>query len=174
MTTQFITLLLLTLSLCLPLKCLAQDVPSSPKTPWGEFEVIEEEDPHWVKSTLLWLPNRFADLFDIVRFDLGFGPAFGVMVRATPYFQIGVRHFLPASVRVGSFGRRSPTISETETEYGLGPLVHITDQRPLCEGEVGAGVDFLFLGAHVSICLDEVVDFAAGLVMFDPKDDDFQ
>jgi len=155
--------------------------PASPKTPWQVVEPtidpIISSAPHqefsWV-DVLLWLPNRLMDFVDIFRFDIGLGPSHGAVVRLTRYAQAGYRDMSPASVRLGMMGRRVPFMTEKSKEYGVSPYYHPSQQRKVCPGEVGGGVDLLIFGVYGGICLDELADFATGVFFLDLKKDDLK
>lgn len=150
----------------------AGEIAASPKQGWGDFEVVEEKAPYpWWGQALLWLPNRLLDLVDVFRVDAGVGPAYGGVVRVTRYVQAGYRQMSPFSLRVGDFGRKLPVMVESSNEIGAGPAFIASKDREICTGEVGVGVDLL-AGAYVGICVEELVDFAAGLVFLDIMDDD--
>lgn len=166
----------------LPLSCaLAQDdsMPSprgsavaSPKAPWGQFDVVEEEAPPPVWMQILdWFPNRLVDFIDIFRVDVGVGPAYGAVARVTKWGQFGYRQMAPFSVRVGPRGRRFPAMIESSSEIGIGPAFIESKDREVCSGELGAGID-LIAGGYIGVCVDELFDFAAGVFFWDPKDDD--
>ena len=146
---------------------------SSPKRGWSEFKPVQEnEGTPWWGHVLLWVPNRILDLIDIFRVDVGVGPSVGAVVRVTEYAQAGYRQMAPASLRVGDFGRQMPVIVEASNEIGVSPLFKQSKDRSLCPGEVGAGADLLLVGAYGGVCLDEAVDFLAGIFFIDLKDDD--
>jgi hypothetical protein len=148
-------------------------VPASPKEPWNDFKPLQEnEGTPWWAHVLLWVPNRVLDIVDIFRVDVGVGPAVGGVVRVTEYAQAGLRTMMPASLRVGDFGRELPLTLEASNEFGISPAFRQSKDRKICPGEVGAGADLLIVGAYGGICLDEVVDFIAGVFFLDPKDDD--
>ena len=146
----------------------------SPKEPWRDFEIIEEEEPSTLRQALLWLPNRFLDLIDVVKIDVGAGPSAGGVIRATSYVQAGYREMSPLSVRVGTMGRRAPVMLERSNEFGIGPGYMESSDRKVCPGEFGAGLDLFIAGAYAGICVDELADFLTGLVLIDLKDDDLQ
>ncbi len=125
-----------------------------------------------VHKVLLYLPNRFLDLWDIFRADLGVGPATGAVLRITKYGQVGYRTFSPASIRVGLNGRNSPVFMETENEFGIGPAFVQSSKRKISESEVGAGVDLLIVGAYLGIDFLEIADFFTGIFTIDLKHDD--
>jgi hypothetical protein len=148
-------------------------VPASPKEPWTDFKPVQEnEGTPWWAHVLLWVPNRVLDIIDIFRVDVGVGPAVGGVVRITEYGQAGFRTMMPASLRVGDFGRQLPITVEASNEFGISPAFKQSKDRTVCPGEVGAGADLFLVGAYGGVCLDEVVDFVAGIFFLDPKDDD--
>jgi hypothetical protein len=148
-------------------------VPTSPKEGWKDFEPVQvNEGSPWWSEVLLWVPNRVLDFIDIFRVDVGVGPAFGAVARVTKYGQIGYRQMAPASLRVGDFGRELPLMLETSNEFGVGPAYVDSADRQVCPGEIGLGGDLLVAGAYAGICVDEVIDFLAGIVMIDLKEDD--
>ncbi len=151
----------------------ADVVPASPKEPWNDFKPVHEnEGTPWWAHILLWVPNRVLDIVDIFRVDVGVGPAVGGVIRVTEYAQAGVRTMMPASLRIGDFGRELPITLEASNEFGISPAFRQSKDRNVCPGEVGAGADLLIVGAYGGVCLDEVVDFVAGIFFLDPKDDD--
>ncbi|MCB0323192.1 MAG: hypothetical protein KDD69_06440 [Bdellovibrionales bacterium] len=121
---------------------------------------------------LYYIPNRILDLIDIFRFDLGVGVSYGGVVRVTRYGQLGFRGFAPRSVRFGIRGRRSPIFVERFPEYGIGPNFVNTGARLPSQFEVGLGLDALLIGAYAGLSFDELVDFFAGLILLDPKQDE--
>ena len=186
MKTLFLTLLF---ALIPPLLAAAQspspeaqiEAPASPKAPWlttepgGDPLIAAESESEftWVDA-LLWLPNRVMDFVDIFRFDIGFGPSRGGVLRLTKYAQAGYREMAPASMRIGFLGRRAPYMTEKEKEYGVSPYYHPSSERAVSPGEVGLGLDLFALGFYGGICFDEVADFAAGIFLFDFKEDDLR
>lgn len=153
----------------------SKNVEISPKSPWGEF-VIEEEDKKrpWWTHVLLWVPNRVLDFTDIFRADVGVGPAMGGVVRFSKHGQAGYRKINPASVRVGLFGRQVPFLIENSDEYGVGPNYVASKDRKVCKGELGVGADLFLVGAYAGVCADEIADFLAGIFFIDVSDDDIR
>ena len=177
------SLSVLLLVCCTPLPAYAevppppeQHVEASPKQPWGEFTLDarpnEKPEPLWAKI-LLWFPNRVLDFIDIFRVDVGVGPAYGAVARVTKYGQVGYRSVAPLSVRVGDFGRTSPILLEHSSEMGIGPAYLESKDRKVCNSEIGLGADLL-VGVYAGICVEEVLDFAAGLFFLDVKKDDLR
>jgi hypothetical protein len=126
------------------------------------------------RKALLYLPNRLADLVDIVRLDVGVGFGYGAVARITKHLQMGYRHFDPGSMRFGLRGRRAPVFLERADEKGFGGGFKTSPERKVTAGEFGLGADLAIIGAYAGICFDELADFAAGLVTYDFKGDDFR
>ena len=147
----------------------------SPKSGWGDFEVIEEQESGSVtRQILLWIPNRFLDLVDAFKFDVGLGPAVGGVVRLTKYGQFGYRKFHDSSLRIGNIGRDWPGFVERSNEEGFGPWFQQSTQREICTGELGGGVDLVLVSLHLGLCTEQLFDFGAGVIFFDPMDDDLK
>jgi hypothetical protein len=145
----------------------------SPKNAWGDFEVVEKQEPdHWWVKVLLWIPNRILDLIDIFHVDVGVGASYGGVVRVSKWGQAGYRQMAPASVRFGTFGRSVPVKVERDKESGFGSSFNSSPEREVCSGEIGVGADAFLVGAYGGICVDELADFVGGLFFFDFKKDD--
>ncbi|HMO01387.1 MAG TPA: hypothetical protein PKD37_04505 [Oligoflexia bacterium] len=146
----------------------------SPKKGWSDPDSFTEKDSSSTMSKiLLWLPNRFLDVIDIFKIDLGVGPAVGGVIRVTNLGQAGYRQMLPLSVRLGAFGRdKLPLQIETANEIGIGPAFSGSNKRNVCPGEIGLGGDLFIAGGYVGICFDELIDFLGGIFLIDLKDDD--
>lgn len=171
--------LLLTFSLLVPLCnnisnvfAFNDSVEVSPKKPWSDFNKPKKESHSVLTQILLWPVNRVLDLIDVFKFDVGVGPGIGAVVRVTKWGQLGYRQMLPASLRVGNFGRSVPVKIEPFEEIGIGPFFRESSVRTVCPGEIGAGVDLLLFGVYAGVCAEEVFDFGAGVLFFDPMDDD--
>lgn len=151
------------------------EIDASPHKPWGEFTVdTKEESAPWWEAVLLWVPNRILDFIDIFRVDVGAGPSFGAVARITKYGQVGYRTMSPASVRIGDFGRKLPVLVERTNEFGAGPGFLGSKDRSVCPGEIGVGADIFIVGAYGGFCVEEIIDFAAGLFFFDLQKDDIR
>ncbi len=158
----------------------AESARVSPKKPWGDFTLDqtsassnERSTPWWAKI-LLWAPNRIIDFYDIFRADVGAGMSYGGVLRLSRHVQMGYRDIDPVSVRVGAFGRRAPVLIEHSNEFGIGPAFVESDDRRICDGEVGLGLDVFLVGAYGGICVEEVVDFVAGIFFLDVMGDDIR
>ncbi len=150
-------------------------IEASPIRPWSDFkEGSQKEESSTFVKILLWPVNRVLDLIDMFKFDVGIGPSLGAVVRVTKFGQVGYRQMIPASLRVGNFGRTSPIQLEYGAEIGAGPLFAESSVRNTCPGEVGAGADLFLFGVYGGICLEEVLDFASGLFFIDLMDDDIK
>ena len=155
-------------------------VSASPKKPWGDFAIESEETQSssnrqpWWAQILLWVPNRVLDLIDVVKLDVGAGMSFGAVARITKFGQFGYRSLSPLSVRVGLFGRKLPVLVEHSSEFGIGPGFLQSSERTVCKGEIGAGADLFIVGAYGGICVDELLDFVAGIFFLDVSGDDLK
>ncbi|RMG41832.1 MAG: hypothetical protein D6719_07710 [Candidatus Dadabacteria bacterium] len=145
---------------------------ASPRQGWGEFKVVERSTHRpWWNEALMWFPNRIMDALDMFRVDVGVGGAAGAVVRVTRRGQVGLRRMFPGSLRVGYFGRKAPFIIEKYDEIGMGSTFKSSPERDICAGEIGIGADLL-IGGYAGICLEEVLDFTAGLFLIDVMQDD--
>lgn len=181
-TRPFLLRVFLALLLCWASTAFADrrdsEVGASPRKPWGDFALNNAEEyddsPPWWAQVLLWIPNRIMDLIDIFKVDVGVGPSFGAVVRVTKYGQVGYRSVSPLSVRMGLFGRSAPFMLEHSSELGLGPGFIQSHDRTVCKGELGAGADLFVVGAYGGVCIDELIDFVAGIFFLDVSGDDLK
>jgi hypothetical protein len=148
-------------------------VPTSPKEAWRDLEAVQINDgTPWWKEVLYYIPNRVLDLIDVFRIDLGIGGSLGGVIRVTKYAQVGYRQMIPASFRVGDFGREFPVLIESSNELGLSPAFKQSADRDVGDAELGVGADLVLVGAYGGIRLDELVDLLGGIFLIDIKDDD--
>lgn len=134
-------------------------------------EPLSEPEQEVFRSILWYIPNRLIDLFDIFRLDVGLGGSGGAVLRVTRYGQLGGRYVNPLSARIGLRGRQAPFFLEKYSEYGFGPNFQQTPNRHVTPYELGIGVDAV-VGGYVGFSFDELFDFLAGFLLFDPKQDD--
>ena len=158
----------------------------SPNHPWADISHLPQDSRSessssskddeggggFLDALMMYIPNRFLDLVDIFKADVGVGPSVGAVVRVTKYGQVGLRAIAPMSARLGLLGRRAPAMLETSSEMGIGPAYKRSKDRKVCWGEVGAGVDLILVGGYLGACPDELVDFVAGIFFLDLKGDD--
>ena len=119
----------------------------------------------------MYITNRVFDLIDIVRVDVGVGPAFGAVLRVSRHAQMGYRK-VQGSARLGLRGRRIPLFYEDNDEKGVSPKFTDSPDRKVEGAEVGVGVDLLVVGAYLGVSGEEILDFFAGIIGFDPQEDD--
>ena len=72
------------------------------------------------RRAALYLPNRFLDLIDVFKCDIGAGVGYGAVLRPSRPLQIGYRELNPGMLRLGLMGRRAPVLMEERTESGFG------------------------------------------------------
>lgn len=142
---------------------------------------VEDDDSDSVLGTvLLYLPNRFFDVLDIVRARVRVGPGVGFDVRATQLADFFIGSYWSIYVGLpGPRGRVIPVLpAGLETRTGL--EVSVVDAT--VEGfngpdygtaEFGLGLQLLIIGVDVGVDPLEIVDFVVGLFTFDIQDDDF-
>ncbi len=130
---------------------------------------------------LFWIPNRLFDLLDIVRLRVRVGPGISVSARATEAADVAIGTHLTVfvglpgprgerriSLPVGMEGYAGLELSVLETgneDDGIGPRYGPT--------EIGAGAQVLLVGLDVGVEPYDALDFLAGILMFDPRGDDF-
>jgi len=139
----------------------------------------EDEGHGFVHTVLLYIPNRIFDVLDIVRLRLRLGPGFAFDARATEVADVFVGAY--TSVFVGIPGPRGEpfinwpfgienkvgaelSVADASTDGRFGPHYGAV--------EFGVGVQAALIGLDVGVDPWEVVDFAVGLLTFDPVHDD--
>jgi hypothetical protein len=133
-----------------------------------------------VSALVLYIPNRVFDLLDIVRVRARVGPGMAISARATETVNTGMGWY--ATFFAGLPGPRQavefPAPLGLETFAGIdlqpsGALVRHGGYEPRYgAGEVGVSLHLLLAGVDLGIDLLEVADFAAGLVLLNPRRDD--
>ena len=133
-------------------------------------------DHSTIVTVLLYPVNRILDIFDIYRMNLGFGPGYGINVRATKVLQAGVESY--STLRVG-LGKESGIwnprygIVYTESEpFTAGASLAYMGGRQRGTMEVGTTVHLGYVGTEAAIDLAEIADFFLGFAMVDFKEDD--
>ena len=145
------------------------------------FETQDAPKPEhsMLHKTLLYLPNRVFDIFDLFRARVRVGPGLGAGVRVTKVGQLylGSSAALYAGLPGPRQDRKIPlpigvelntgaavSVLEASANAGLGP-----DYSP---SEIGAGFQLVILGLDVGFDPLEVVDLLGGIAGFDPRGDD--
>jgi hypothetical protein len=149
------------------------------ETPANQQKIEEPAGRSIIVATLLYVPNRVLDLFDILRFRVRVGPGAAAGVRVTELAEIFVGSY--TSVYVGLPGPRmestvslpfgleshngvSASVVDATVDGGIGPNYSPT--------EVAIGTQLLLLGFDIGIDPVEIADFAAGILTLDLRDDD--
>jgi len=137
-------------------------------------EEPKDEGRGIVAGTLLYLPNRVVDLFDIAKFGVDVGPGIGIDVQATKFLQ--ARAMWNLSVGVGFQGlRHLPFQVGTVAALGVGPIggVGSVGGWPRSDSGFRLGLHVLIVGAHAEVNPYEALDFVLGFLTIDIADDDF-
>jgi len=142
--------------------------------PAGSKAGSKASSPSTWRTVLLYLPNRFLDLIDIVKIDLGAGIGYGGVVRPTKYLQFGYREMEPGMLRLGLMGRRAPALIEKKGESGFGRDFGRASKRKTSPGEFGVGLDLYLVGAYVGVSPDSAADFVLGIFGGDFEEDDLE
>jgi hypothetical protein len=129
---------------------------------------------------LLYIPNRIADLAEIVRFGVNFGPGIGIDAEATGALRAAA--MTRASAGVGYQGlRHSPISLGAETYVAVGPfepdiplMPDLTKEWYRSKADLRIEPHLALVGAHGAIDLWAIADFFAGFVMIDPEEDDWE
>ena len=141
-----------------------------------ETSMARSPDHLAVVSVLLYPVNRILDIFDIFRMNIGFGPGYGINIRATKVLQAGLESYSTLRVGLGKeSGIWSPRygIVYTESEpFTAGVSLAYMGGRQRGMMEVGTTVHLGFVGADAAIDLAEIADFLLGFAMIDFKEDD--
>ncbi len=136
--------------------------------------------PSWGKRILCYVPNRAMDFLDIFRARLRLGPGLAVNLRMTDYgaFYYGKYN----AVYVGLPGPRAPhRVRWPAGRESLNGVVlagvDATDDTPhgpeYGAAEADVGVQLLLVGGEAGVDAVEFIDFLAGWVFLDPRDDDY-
>jgi len=126
-------------------------------------------------AILMYLPNRFLDLFDMVRAGVNVGPGIGAQVKFTDAGQAEYMTRISAGAGFQSF-RHLPAYAGAETVVALGPAD--------AGGTAGSGwyqsrtdlrveVHPAIAGAHVAVDPIEIADFIFGFFLLDMRSDDY-
>jgi len=137
-------------------------------------EESNDEGRGIIAGTLLYLPNRVVDLFDIAKFGVDVGPGIGIDVQATKFLQ--ARAMWNLSVGVGFQGlRHLPFQVGTVAALGVGPIGGVGSVGGWRRSDSGfrLGLHVLIDGAHAAVNPYEALDFVLGFLTIDIADDDF-
>lgn len=144
----------------------------------AEEKAKETSDSLLIES-LLYIPNRVLDLFDIFRLRIRVGPGVSVGGRATELisgyagtygtFYAGLpgprlRKTPKLPIGFESHNGASLSIVDVTVDGGIGPDYSAT--------EFGFGTQLGIIGFDFGIDPVEIADFAAGIATFDIRDDD--
>ena len=168
-TVQGLCLALL-LVLC-PMVSIGADKSRDKDTTEKQANKKEESRTVWSRVAY-YVPSRVADFLDMFRLNVGFGLGLGVNVRPTKGLQAGLGAY--DSVRIGLRGRRTPFWHEWSLEGGFDGMYYELGDTERGFFEVGGTVHLLLIGLDVGFDIEEALDFAYGLFLGDPADDDLR
>ena len=177
---------------CLPLLLLLAACASAPRTSYtaaasaepgatpAKYVWVEEDEHHGVMHTvLLYIPNRIFDILDMVRARLRLGPGFAIDLRATEFADVFAGAY--TSIFIGIPGPRG----KPEINWPFGIESRVGVEASVADAttgggtapyygwlEFGLGFQAVIIGVDVGIDPWEIVDFACGILTFDPAHDD--
>lgn len=152
----------------------SSDAAPAAETSSAEESESEDEGRGFIAGTLLYLPNRVVDLFDIAKVGVDVGPGIGIDVQATKFLQ--ARAMWNLSVGVGFQGlRHLPFQVGTIAALGVGPIGGVGSVGGWPRSDTGfrVGLHVLIVGAHAEVNPYEALDFVLGFLTIDIADDDF-
>ncbi len=141
-------------------------------------EKAQEVDPG--TKALMYIPDRVADLFDIINIGIAVGPSIGAEVAITKYAQIGA--YTSNEIGVAWTGRgnkyvhkgiyETAILGSYDNRYELD--VETTPYFHRGDYQVRAQVAAVIVHGYVGVDLKEIGDFLAGIITLDPSEDDYQ
>ena len=157
----------------------AEEAPVSAPVALSVSPVAPKPDHSLGHKLIFYLPNRFLDLVDIMRFRLRAGPGLAAEARLTMY----AANFIGGynTIYLGLPGpRRAPVLPRLvgrEAWKGLMVMgVDATDETlypaHYSDSEMTLGAQLLLVGLDVGLDPIELGDFLAGWVLIDITDDD--
>lgn len=140
----------------------------------------KEQEISTASKVFLYLPDRVADLLDVVNLGIAVGPSIGAEIALTQYAQLGA--YVADEQGIAWMGRNNP--SKHAGEYStniLGPEssreemdVEKTHRFYRGEWQVRAQVAAGIVHGYVALDLEEFTDFLAGWIGFDPMKDNIR
>lgn len=157
-----------------------QSSPADTKSRPADGKNEETETGHSLgHKVLLYIPNRLLDALDIFRARVRVGPGIAVGARATKVAQGFIGTYFTAYAGLpGPRMRRLPKLPVgLESHTGIDVSVVEASAGAFVgpgysPSEFGAGIQALFVGFDLGFDPVELLDFVAGLLFFDLRDDD--
>lgn len=139
-----------------------------------ESKPKDDGGPSLFHVVLLYLPNRFLDLFDVARFGAEVGPGIGIDAAATDALRVGVMTRTSAGVGLQTL-RHLPIKLDGQTYAGVGPI-DLGGQGGFSwyrdPWDVRLEAQVLLAGGHAAVNIKEFADFVLGFLTVDIADDD--
>lgn len=135
----------------------------------------QEVDPG--TKALMYIPDRIADVLDIVNVGIAVGPSIGAEVAITKYFALGA--YASNEVGVAWTGRSNPYFHKGPYHTAvIGNVrremdVESTHYFHRGDWQIRAQLAVILVHGYVGIDIKEIGDFFAGILTFDPSEDDF-
>lgn len=140
----------------------------------------QEKKGHSIGHKLiLYVPDRVLDVFDMIRLRLRAGPGVSIGARATEYISAYAGSYtsvyagLPGPrmrpmpklpIGLESYSGASASVVDATVDGGIGP--------GYSPSEFEGSFQLLLIGIDVGVDPVEVVDFAGGFFLWDPREDD--
>jgi hypothetical protein len=170
------------LTLTVPSAAQAQAAPPAAAEAGRDAQLIKNarSDRSVARTLLFYLPNRIFDITDLLRVRVRVGPGLAARARVTEAVDAGLGSYaalyvglpgprqnvqLPLPLGLESYTGAELGPAEAELQGGAAPVYSST--------EVGVSVQALVSGLDVGADPFELLDFAAGLVLFDLRADDY-
>ncbi len=151
----------------------------SPAASESSYPPDRPSTTHALGTLIFYLPNRALDLVDPFRLRARVGPGTALGLRATTLADIYLGSY--TSIYAGLPGPRNrwlpklPVGLESSSGAGLS-LANATLDGPIgpdySATEFGLSIHILLIGLDAGIDPVEILDFFAGLILLDPRDDD--
>ncbi len=173
-------------------RCLVVAACMTSLAAWAQDEREELDVNSFFVKGELYIWNRISDVFDVLRCGISGGPGIGAEVALTEYGQLGAYtanvkgvdfpHFIPPLWLI-QFYEKEPILNKHEGRYATvayGPERKVSSESddgayfPRDRWDFRAQLHLALVHVYASVKGAEVGDFVAGIVGWDPSDDDMK